>query len=118
MTKIDKTTLAAVELLPSLDNSVVHTKGERVNSIEKRKPNWRSYIPKFFTPKPAVKKERTPSTIASDRYQQEKELVYSLLPATKKQLTAKTGLSNRRLEIALRGTWYVHGVYEVPKVTG
>jgi len=83
---------------------------------------WHEYIPKFFEPKPKVERERgksiakstVKSTVAADRYKQEKELIYSLLPATKAELMQKSGLTNKRLEIALRGTWYVGGVYEVP----
>lgn len=56
-------------------------------------------------------------TKAEERHVKERELVLTLLPATKKQITKKTGLNGQRLEIALRGAWFVHGVYERPTET-
>ena len=61
----------------------------------------------------------TPPTanLNAARLASERAAVLALLPATKAQIIKKTGYSERRVEIALRGTWKVGKVYEIPTTT-
>jgi hypothetical protein len=92
--------------------SIKTSHAEHVRGYRKT-TGWCKYIPKFFEPKPRVPR---PSTKAA-RLQSDRDLIASLLPATKAELKSRTGFGDKRLEAALRGTWYVHGTYEVPKET-
>jgi hypothetical protein len=51
------------------------------------------------------------------RLASERAAVLALLPATKAQIIKKTGMSEWRVVIALRGMWQVGKVYEQPTTT-
>lgn len=57
------------------------------------------------------------SQLNAARLSSERAAVLSLLPATKARIMKKTGLAQRRVEIALRGMWLVGKVYEQPTKT-
>ena len=61
----------------------------------------------------------TPPTanLNAARLASERETVLALLPATKAQIIKKTGMSEWRVVIALRGMWQVGKVYEQPTQT-